>query len=288
MTSGRNSLRVRAGVVAAALLAVTLGPWAVALAEGGSLSVDASINGQSLAEADSGAPVVVEPIGQTDIVVRATNDSDQVVEVGRVRIAGRVLGLSVVGLDVSYDPTRIRPGQTVDLVVDGQDVFVSAEHQASGLLVGRLEVLSTEREVLGSQDFVLRVAGSPVSVLSVFTLVVAGLTVAGLIATLVAVSRRRLAPSRWRRAVRFGLIGLGAATALVMSLSLLGILAPTLGVAIPLVLIAVVLGGLVGWISPGPLSMEDEFDSIGGTVAFVPESGAPPGSVPQPPPYRGG
>jgi len=278
---------VAPAVAVVVLVVVTFGSPSAARADGGSVAVDGSINGQSLAGAGAGSPVVVQPLGPTDIRVRVTNDGDQSVAVGRVRISGRALGLSVVGLDLSYEPTTVRPGQTVELVVDGQDLFVSAEHQTSGLLAAQLDVLSTEREVLGSQDFVLEVEGSPLSVLSVFTLVVAALTVGGLVATLVAVSRRRLSPSRWRRAVRFGLLGLGGGTVLIMALSLLGILPPTLGVAIPVVLVAVVLGALVGWVSPGPLRMEDELDHAEELVLSVPTVEPPPRPPQVPPPYRG-
>ena len=102
------------------------------------------------------------------------------------------------------------------------------------------------------------VRGQALSLMGLFTLVVAIATVLSIIAIWVAVLRRRLPRNRWRRALRIGVAGAGVGVVLTLLLAELRLVAPSGSVWIPTVLVPTLAACALGYLSPGPLAIEEE------------------------------
>jgi hypothetical protein len=106
------------------------------------------------------------------------------------------------------------------------------------------------------------VRGSPTSLMAMFTLVVAAATVASIVSIWLAILRRRLPPNRFRRGVRLAVTGAGIGVTLTLVLSLMLLVPPKGSVWVPLLLVPTVAGFVLGYLSPGPLAVEEEDEEV--------------------------
>ena len=78
----------------------------------------------------------------------------------------------------------------------------------------------------------------------------------------ISIGRRRLPPSRFRRGVRLGITGAGVGVTFTLLLSQLLLVSPKGGVWIPLLLVPTLGAFVLGYLSPGPLALEDEDEIV--------------------------
>jgi hypothetical protein len=221
----------------------------------GAFSFMASLDDQRLDLSSSSDPVVISPGRESTLTLDLRNQTDAPVIVRQVRLRGQAFAVTLVSYDVLIQarvPARSRVN--VDVPVD----FGDLDKQVVGLFPASLSLVDPQGDTLASQDFTMDVRGQALSLMGVFTIVVAIATVLSIIAIWVAVLRRRLPRSRWRRALRIGVTGAGVGVVLTLLLDELRLVAPSGSVWIPIVLVPTLAAFALGYLSPGPLAIEDE------------------------------
>lgn len=257
MTTARRMVRLAAAALV--LAAVMIGPGLSASAQTDEVSFTAAIDGRDVADAGSNDPIPLDPEAVTDLDLEITNGTGDDLVVRRVRLFGAAMGMTLVAYDVTVDlPVPAGESASIQLPLE----FIDLERQATGLLPGGLTLYDEGRNALATERFVIDVRGSWTSVLGLFGIFVAVATVLGIVGIVLGVSRRTLGPNRLRRALRFGFVGLGVGLTLVISLAVFRVVAPTGAVWVPLLLLPTVVGTVLGYLSPGPLAIDepDELD----------------------------
>lgn len=241
-------------VLAALAVAVTMLTGATpASAADHPLSIDATLDGRRVEGAGSNDPVKLWPEEITEVVLTVSNSTGSDVTVRRARLFGEAFDLTFVAYD-AVTTVVVPAGSTVEIEIPVE--FIDLEKQATGLLPGGFQLFDSDREVVAEQRFVIDVRGSASSALGLFGMFVAVSTVIGIITIVLAVKKRTLGPKRWRRAVRFGSVGLGFGLTIVMSFAVFRVLAPTGSVWIPLTVIPTLAAAVLGMVSPGSLALE--------------------------------
>ena len=186
------------------------------------------------------------------------NNTDQELTVRSVQLRGNAFGITLLAYNVIIN-APIAPGNKAVVAVPVE--FIELGQQASGLLPASIRLLDPDRNVLGERGFTVDVRSSVTSLMAVFTLIVAITTGASILVIWIAIGRRRLPRNRWRRGLRFALVGAGAGVSLTLILAEMLLVTPAGSVWIPLLLVPAVGAFLLGWFSPGPLG-DDEEDEI--------------------------
>jgi len=238
---------IGAGVALGVSAVLLLGPVSPALAAnpGEPLKIAVTLNGQNIKD----ATVPVDPGHPVELAVTAINNGSSVVRVRSIRLSGVALALTFFAYDTTV-PFDVPAGgrATRTLVLDLADI----DGQAIGLLPSSVEVLDSQRNVLGGASTVTDVRGSVWSVYGVFGLALLVLTALAWASALLALARHRLSPNRWRRALRFLPGGFGTGLVAVITLSVLRLVPPVPALEIPVVLGAAAIGLLLGYLTPHP------------------------------------
>ena len=244
-----------------ALLATTLalvavpGPAAAAAGGAGTFSFTASLDDQRLDLSSSSDPVLIQTGRESTLSLDLRNGTDAPVVVRQVQLRGQAFAVTLVSYDVLIQArVPARSEVSVDVPVD----FGDLDEQVVGLFPASLSLAEPNGHTLATQDFTMDVRGQALSLMGVFTIVVAIATVLSIIAIWVAVLRRRLPPNRWRRALRIGVTGAGVGVVLTLVLAELRLVAPSGSVWIPIVLVPTLAACALGYLSPGPLAIEEE------------------------------
>ncbi|MET0135073.1 MAG: hypothetical protein ABW215_15945 [Kibdelosporangium sp.] len=239
--------RVIAAGVALAASAVLFGGTHQAFADDEPLRIAVAFDGKDIAD----NTVTVDPGRTTELTVTAVNNSDSTLKVRSVRVSGVALALTFFSYDTTV-PFDVPPRDTVTrtLVLD----FADLDGQAIGLLPTTVEVIGSQRESLGSAETVSDVNGSLWSVYGAFGIALLALTALAWASALLALARHKLAPNRWRRALRFLPAGVGTGLVAVITLSVLRLVPPAPAIEIPVVLGAAAIGLLLGYLTPHPVA----------------------------------
>ncbi|MGW5050580.1 hypothetical protein [Actinokineospora sp. NPDC004072] len=236
----------RAGVIAVALVGISLLGAPAASARSEPLEVIATLDGRSI----SGRTVAFDPARPAELSITAINPTGQARQVRLVRVSGVALALTFFAYDTTIPfevPARGEDTRTFPLDVRDLD------GQAIGLLPTSVELLAEDRTVLGGVDTVADVRGSLWSVYGVFGIAMAVLTALTWASALLALARHRLSANRFRRALRFLPAGAGTGLVAVVTLSVLRLVPPEPAVEIPIVLGAACIAMLLGFLTPHPL-----------------------------------
>ena len=233
------------------LLAVLATP---AAAEGPKIAFTSTIDGQSLKEAGANSPIALHPTVSTVVHVEVTNNGSSPLEIRSVRLNARVLGLAFFSYTTRVDLT-VAPGAT------GTRTFAldlgDLDGQATGLLPAELALVAPDRSVLATEHGTVDVKGKLRSVYGIFGLAVAGITGLLILGLLVRLVRRTLPDNRWVRALRFAVPGLGLGLTVTFTLGALRIVVPSLGTSIAFLLGGLLVGFVLGYLTPAP---SDEAD----------------------------
>ena len=215
------------------------------------LELDAVLDGRDVATADSENPIPLDPREEIPLELTMRNNGDEAVTVRFVRLEGKALGLTFLTYDLGVR-TRLDPGEetTLDTTLD----FFDLERQATGYLGTSVRVYDPDRHLLGSEEFVVDVKGNSTSTLGLFAIAVLGVAIFSTFVLVMNTVRRRLPPNRFVRGVQFAIAGAAIGVTLSLGLSVLRIAFADVEAWVPLVFIPTVIGFVVGYVAPGPLS----------------------------------
>lgn len=243
--------RVGLAIVSVGLLASLATP---ADAAGPQITFTSTIDGHSLKDAGANSPIALRPTVSTIVKVEVTNNGSAPIEVRSVRLNARVLGLAFFSYTTRVDLT-VAPGAS------GSRTFAldlgDLDGQATGLLPAELALVAPDRSVLASEHGTVDVKGKLKSVYGIFGLAVAAITALLILSLLLRLVRRTLPDNRWVRALRFAVPGLGLGLTVTFTLGALRIVVPSLGTSIGFLLGGLVVGFVLGYLTPAP---SDEAD----------------------------
>jgi hypothetical protein len=261
-TSAANNDGRRGNRTATVLAAATVVLLPVALAgptgAANGVEVHATVDNQDLGNASPHRPARLQDDHPAVMNVRVANSSANDVLVRSVRLRGRVIGLTMFSYEARVD-LRVAPATTEEVTYEIE--LVDLSRQAVGFIPARVELLDAKRHVLATQLFESDVAGSARSVYGLFGVIVAGITIVLFVSGLARLAAHRLPSNRWKRAVRFGVVGLGFGLTVTFTSSAFGILFPSPGLWVTLLL----LGGggmlLFGYLTPSPDDVAPDDDA---------------------------
>lgn len=219
-------------------------------------SVDAAIDGRSIADAGPSSPLRLDPREESTLSLTMTNRSDRTIEVRRVRLEGELLSLNFLTYDVRV-LAAVAPGETrtVQIPLD----FFDLERQASGYLRAFVRVYDADDRRVSDDGFALDIRGDATSTMTLFA---AGLflVTALLVALNVRDMRRRTMPEqRFARAMRFFVPGLGLGLLLSVAFSILRIFPLPATSWAPLTVLPALAGFAIGYaLVPGPGDTVDD------------------------------
>lgn len=252
--------RSKRGVAAllAAVFVLVAAPSALAGGDG-TVSMTATVDAEPIADADNGNPLTLGSESAAQIEVTVTNGTGADLAVERVRLEGTAFGVTFLAYDTLL-PFTVDAGseQTVSYEIPLNDL----RDQATGLLPSSLGIYDADGNRIASQSFTLDVEGRTGSVMGVFAALVALITALAVGLNLYLVARRRLPANRIVRGLRFLVPGVGIGLLLALVLGMTRLLAPYNSVWPLLVLVPTVLGFLLGYASPGPVDVRDDYDEF--------------------------
>ena len=267
---------MRRGVAVAAVVATVIAAPATAGAGDGSVTVEASVDGRPVEGATSNAPIRLVPDEPATLGLVITNDGGEDLELQRVRLSGKALGLTLIAYDV---PVSIPAPAGEVTEAEVPLLMFDLERQATGLIPGSITLYDQDGDAVASQDFTLDVRGSATSVVGLFGLFILVATILSVAAIAQRVATRRLPDSRVRRGLRFAVTGVGVGLTFTIALAAFRVLSAEGSVWIPLVLIPTIGGFALGFASPGVLAAEpDEIDLLVGSGS---EGNDPDGDDPE-------
>jgi hypothetical protein len=238
------------GVVAVAL-AASASPSS---GETDGMSFHARLDGAPIDLSSSGDPIVLKPDRSSLLTLDMLNRSGEPKVVRHVQIRGTAFGITLMAYDFTIN-TPIPAGARERLTVPVQ--FVDLGQQSDGLLPARMSLLGADGTELATQDFTVDVQGSPGSLMVIFTAIITIATGISIAVIWVAIVRRRLPPNRIRRGIRLGITGAGIGVSLTLLLSVLLFMPPKGSVWIPLILVPTLVAFTLGFVSPGPMSLDE-------------------------------
>jgi hypothetical protein len=207
----------------------------------------ATIHERDADQVDANRPLVLADQDVTRVVLDLKNDGPAPVRIQRVRLDGRVIGLTFFSFTTGVD-LELAPGAHVVRRIDLD--LSDLTTQAKGLIPARLMLLGPDRHALSTKSFPVDVQGSVFSVYRIFGAVVAGITLVLLATLLLAIWHGRLPTNRWLRGVRFLGVGMGLGLSLTFSLSAFGLLLPSPTRWLTLVVVFAVGAFLLGYFLP--------------------------------------
>jgi len=259
-STGRSRIARPSALLLAALVVAGCVSWAVPRAEAANgMTFHARLNGEPIDLSSSGDPIVLKPDRPSLLTLDMRNRGTDPAVVRHVQIRGTAFGITLMAYDFTIN-TLVPAGGRQRLTVPIQ--FVDLGQQSDGLLPATMRLLTADNAELATQDFTVDVQGSPSSLIVIFTMIVAIATGISIAAIWIAIVRRRLPASRWRRGLRLGIVGAGVGVTLTMLLSVLLFMPPKGSVWIPLVLIPTGVGFALGFISPGPMAMHEGEEEV--------------------------
>ncbi|GLZ40327.1 hypothetical protein [Actinokineospora sp. NBRC 105648] len=255
--------RLIAAAVALVTAALVLGATPAAAQDADDpLRVTVTLDGQDITD----RTVELVPTKPAEVSITAVNRGTKPQKVQLVRISGVALALTFFAYDTTL-PFDVPAGSRVvrTFPLDVRDL----EGQAIGLLPTSVELLSEDRQVLGTASTVADVRGTVWSVYGVFGLVMLGLTALIWATVLIGLARHRLSPNRFRRSLRFLPAGFGTGLVAVVTLSVLRLVPPEPEVEIPIVLGAAAIAMVLGFLTPHPVPPAPEVPADGHTVGMT-------------------
>ena len=255
MNTRRDRMKARPARLAAAALAAAFLLGACGDGSSDVVSVDASIDGVSLDEADAANPLPLST-EESELVLTMTNTSDSPQSIRYLRLEGEMVGLTFLTYTTRVG-VELSPGEqrTVTVPLD----FFDIDSQAHGFLRSKLALYAPgdDRELLGTNEFAVDVRGSVTSTMALFAALLLLTTAGSLFINLKGLAQRTLPPNRFRRAARFAASGLGVGLLLTVAFSVLRIFPLPSLAWWPLLLIPTVAAFAAGYIAPGA---DDDID----------------------------
>ena len=220
-----------------------------------SVTVHATINGRDVGSSSASHPVRLRPSVPALVQVRITNKSSSPVDIRRVELTGRVIGLSFFAFDTSVGLNV--PAGATDTLSYSLDL-TGLRGQATGLMGGAVTVFDNHGHRVAREGMISDVRGSIVSVYGLFGFALLLLTVLAILDTAVAIARHGLPANRWRRGIRALTPGIGIGLVLVFTLSAADVAVPTGPRWLEAAVGFAVLFFVLGYLTPTPADARDD------------------------------
>ncbi|MBH0776459.1 hypothetical protein [Nocardia bovistercoris] len=240
-------------VVVTVLAGAMFGAGPAAAASDG-IRVAATVDDRDIGPASSRAPLRLVPDSTVRVAVTVTNNTRAQLELRRVDLTGRVLGLNFFSYSTAVG-LKIAPGSTETLRY--QLDLAGLRGQATGLIGGRLGVIGLDGKEVAGVDTVTDVRGSIWSVFGLFGIALAVLTALATLDATLGIARHRLSANRWQRGVRLLAPGVGIGLIFGFTASVLRWWVPSTGMWLTVAACAAAVGFLLGYLSPTPESESD-------------------------------
>lgn len=247
-----------ARLVGLALIGVTLGLAVTSDAdaqltqgagEDGIEILSARIDGRELSSATRDDPLVLEPDPEVPFTLQIRNNGDETVDLRFFRFELMTLGLNWWHYDlrahVEVPPRALR---TISEPLD----FFHADETGKGYIEAKLALYDMDRERVALQPFAFDVKGDTTSTIGLFTILMLVLGIICLIEIFVRWFRRRLPGNRFLRAVTFAFAAAVLSVTLVVGAAVLAIVLWSSATYVPIIAIAILVGFVLGFLSPGP------------------------------------
>jgi hypothetical protein len=238
----------------AAVVLVAL--WAAPAAGADVIEIEGRLGGQSLDDSGPGDPARIDPDNPSMLALELTNTGAEAVQVGHVRLIGKMLGITFMGYDVSTS-FSIDPGETrsVEFPVDLFDL----DGQGHGFLRTEVVVYTPDRDQVGSIGLAIDVRGRPLSTMGLFAMLLLAITIGTALWNSYGITRRKLPVNGFLRGLRFAVTGLSFGLLLAVGFSVLRIFPLPPSGWVPLVLVSTIAAIAVAYLLPRP-----ELDIRGG------------------------
>ncbi|CAN5823463.1 hypothetical protein BH24ACT3_BH24ACT3_00380 [soil metagenome] len=239
----------------AALVAVTALAPAAGAATDGDVTLEAEVDGRAVRGVGSNNAIEVGSRPQAALRLTVINGTDQPLDLAEVRLEGTALGVTFLSYDAVV-PVVVDPGESrsFDVVLPIRDIT----DQTIGLVPSSIGLYDTSGARVADQSFTLDVDGSVGSIFGVLGILIALFTVSTMLMNLWLVLRRRMPPNRLSRGIRFAVPGAGLGLLVCITLAGLRVVAPYPSIWPPLVLGPAVVAFILGFLSPGALSLEED------------------------------
>lgn len=235
-------------VLAVLLAAVFISP-ASAAAESGTVTMSATVNGTDVGAASRGEPLLLVPGESVEVVVEVTNHGATAVELRRVELSGRVLGLTFFNYATAVQLTV--PAGATDTLRYRLDLL-GLDGQATGLIAGELTVADAAGETVASTATVTDVRGSLLSVYGLFGIALVVLTALALLDAALALAKHRLSENRWKRGLRLLAPGVGIGLVIAFTASVARLWVPDTGLWLVVAGLTAAVFFALGYFSPTP------------------------------------
>ncbi|WP_433194203.1 hypothetical protein ACQP1G_36375 [Nocardia sp. CA-107356] len=213
------------------------------------VDMSATIDDHDIAEATAAKPLRLQPNSTIRVAIALTNNTDAVVRIRRVDLAGQVLGLSFFAYSTAVE-LSIAPGKS-DALKYRLDL-TGLDGQATGLIGADLAVIGEDGARIASIPLDTDVRGSLRSVYGLFGIALAVLTMLAIVDAVLAIARHRLSPNRWQRGVRLLAPGVGIGLVFGFTASVVRWWVPDTGLWLAVAGVAGAVGFLLGYCSPTP------------------------------------
>ncbi len=250
--------RLIAGLTVGLVLVWALGSPAVGAASDGAVRLQAKVDGRAVRGVGSNNAIKVGDRPQADLRLTVTNGTKATLKLQQVRLEGTALGVTFLSYDAVV-PISIEAGErkTLEVTLPIRDI----KNQTIGLVPSSIGLYDTDGDRVAAQSFTLDVDGTLSSIFGVLGLVIGLFTGSTMLFNLWLVLRRRLPPNRISRGLRFAIPGAGLGLMICVTLAGFRVVAPYPSTWPPLVLVPTVLAFVLGFLSPGALTLEeDEID----------------------------
>jgi hypothetical protein len=214
----------------------------------------AKVNGEDVSGASASQPLRLNPGEAVTVDVMLTNGGGDAVDVRRVELAGRVVGLSFFSYATTVNLT-VGPGETDSLRYSLD--LIGLDGQATGLIGGAVTAYDAEGNSIATIPTVTDVRGSLWSVYGLFGIAMAVLTALALLDAALGIARHRLSANRWQRGVRLLAPGVGIGLVIAFSASVARMWVPSTGSWLALAGVTAAVFFILGYFSPTPDDDED-------------------------------
>ncbi|WP_102146044.1 hypothetical protein [Mycobacterium hubeiense] len=242
-----------------ALLVCAFVGTATVAAQPATVTMSATVNGQDVGAASAADPLRLQPGESVEVAVEVANNGTEAVEVRRVELSGRVVGLTFFNYATAVQLT-VEPGAT-DTLRYRLDLF-GLEGQATGLIGGELSVADAAGDTVASIPTVTDVRGSLISVYGLFGIALVVLTALALLDAALAVAKHRLSENRWQRGLRLLAPGVGIGLVVAFSASVARLWVPSTGLWLVLAGLTAAVFFTLGYFSPTPQGEEEEDEEL--------------------------
>jgi hypothetical protein len=236
------------------VLVGALGLFGCSSGGGDAIEFEASLAGQPVADSSPRNPIRLHQAQVTTLAVEAVNRTDQPLTIAHVRLEGQLLDLIFLTYDTGIHET-LQPGEQRQIVFPLD--FFDLDGQAHGLLRSQITLFDADRNSLGQQQLIIDGRGSPFATMSMFTMLLLGLTAVSLAWNLLRLAQRRLPVNRFARGLRFAHTGIGLGLALAALCSTIRIWPLPTTTWVPLTVITALIAFGAGYLSPGSESTTD-------------------------------